>query len=245
MTYILRTVAADMKSRGGFIWPESGPVSCPDWDATPECGNGLHGFLWGEGNGSLANWSDDAKWLVVKVDKYVDLKGKVKFPRGEVVFCGTRKGATDEIIRLGAKGAVIGAIATAGDYGTATTGYEGTATAGHYGTATVGDEGTATAGDGGTATAGDGGTATAGYRGTATAGDWGTATAGYGGTATVGYRGTATAGYRGTATAGNYGTIIIKYWDGARYRLCVGYVGGDGIEPNRAYKVVSGKLVAA
>ena len=48
-----------------------------------------------------------------------------------------------------------------------------------------------------------------------------------------------------TATAGNSGTIIVKWRDGARDRFAVGYVGEDGIEANKPYKVVGGKLVAA
>ena len=87
---VLRTCAADMTSYGGFRWPESGPVSCPDWKPKPVCGNGLHGFLWGEGDGSLISWDADSRWLVVEVDPttVVELKGKVKFPTGVVVFCG-------------------------------------------------------------------------------------------------------------------------------------------------------------
>jgi len=100
----------------------------------------------------------------------------------------------------------------------------------------------ATAGEGGTATAGDRGTATAGYRGTATAGDYGTATAGDRGTATAGYRGTATAGEGGTATAGEGGEVHIRHYDGRRYRIAVGYVGEDGIDPGTAYVVTEGKL---
>jgi len=223
---ILRTCAADMTAHGGFTWPESGPVEAPDWNPEPECGGGLHGFLWGEGDGNLADWSESVKWLIVRVlaaDVVAIDACKVKFPRGEVVFVGDRLAATNYLIAHGAAGrAVIGAIvaagddgtatvgdhgtATAGNRGTATAGYRGTATAGYDGTATVGYRGIATAGYDGTATVGDGGTATAGYRGTATADDGGTATAGDGGTATAGDRGTATAGDRGTATAGDRGT---------------------------------------
>lgn len=150
--YVMRCVRADMSSSHGFVWPESGPVECRDWDPTPECGHGLHGWLWGEGDlgasGSL--WeSDDAKWLVVRVTKsdVVEIGGKVKFPRGEVVFCGGRTEAAARICDLGAVGAV--------HFSTATAGTRGTATAGHAGTATAGDGGTATAGDAGTATAGE------------------------------------------------------------------------------------------
>ena len=169
--YILRTCNADMSSRNGFIWPREGAVECPDWKATKECGNGLHGALWGEGDGSLLDWSDGAVWVVAGVDEWIDLDGKVKFPRADVVFSGSRGDAVAMLVSLGATGAIIGGTATAGDYGTATAGDGGTATAGYRGTATAGDDGTATAG----------------YRGTATAGDYGTATAGDGGTLCLSY----------------------------------------------------------
>ncbi len=85
---VLRTCDKNLQSHGGFQWPESGPVKCDDWSATPACGNGLHGLLWGEGDGSLLNWSDDAKWLVVEIEArlIVDLDRKVKFPHGNVVL---------------------------------------------------------------------------------------------------------------------------------------------------------------
>lgn len=166
---ILKTVDRHMKAFRGFVWPESGPVSCPDWDPRPVCGGGLHGLPWGEGDGSLLNWSADARWLVFEADDSTSVvfDGKCKVPSATVVYCGDRLGAAQYIAQHGGAGrAIVGGTATAGLYGTAT--------AGMYGTATAGDDGTATAGDGGTATAGDGGTATAGLRGTATAGDDGT-----------------------------------------------------------------------
>ena len=169
--YVLRTCGADMSSYGGFIWPNSGPVAAPDWRADDRCGGGLHGFLWGEGNGELASWESDALWLVVRITSpgYVDLDGKVKFEAGEVVFCGDRAAAVADIAARGAIGAIVGGLITRGDNDVAQAGYRGTATAG----------------EGGTATAGYRGTATAGYRGTATAGYRGTATAGEGGTLVI------------------------------------------------------------
>ena len=189
-TYMLRTCRADMTSHGGFVWPRSGPVEAPDWSPKPYCGEGLHGLLMGQGDGVLLDWSPDAVWLVVEVDpsEVVGLRGKVKVPRGIVVFAGDRFAATEDIINRGANRAeVVGGTATAGNYGTAT--------------------------------AGDGGTATAGNYGTATAGNYGTATAGYG------------------------GTVVVKYHDGLRYRLAVGYVGENGIKPNTPYCVIGGNLV--
>ena len=160
---ILRTCNSDMTSYNNFKWPESGLVSAPDWEPKPECGNGLHGLLWGEGDGSFLNWREDAKWLVVEIEEYVDLQGKVKFPSGNVIHVGNQKTATKYIAENGGAGkAIVGYNATAGDRGTATAGYKGTATAGFCGTATAGFCGTATAGHDGTATAGDDGTATAG-----------------------------------------------------------------------------------
>ncbi|SPA25907.1 S-antigen family protein (fragment) [Cupriavidus taiwanensis] len=227
---VLRVCAPDMTSRGGFKWPEvGGQVSAPDWEATSECGAGLHGWLYGQGDHSCVSYwqQDDAKWLVLEVPsaEIIMLGGKCKFPRATVRFVGTKSEAADYLLAHEPRAADVGVIglvrlvgdqqstlvgalgtATAGEGGTATAGNYGTATAGEGGTATAGYRGTATAGNYGTATAGEGGTATAGYRGTATAGNYGTATAGNYGTATAGEGGTATAGYRGTATAGNYGT---------------------------------------
>ena len=153
---VLRTCFANMTSHGGFRWPESGPVAAPDWSPVAECGRGLHGLLWGEGDGSLLDWSDDARWLVVEVPagSTVDLAGKVKFPRGEVVFCGDRLGATS-MIAARRPGAIVG----------------------------------------------------------------------------------------GTATAGYEGTLSLRWWDGARYRIAVFYVGEDGIEPGQPYRCEQGKAV--
>jgi len=214
-----------MTSYGGaFTWPASGLVEAPDWNPIPECGGGLHGFLNGCGNGALADWNESAKWLVVAVDSeaIVDLKGKVKFPKGEVVFCGAREEAIAKLEELAPETKhmpVIGAIriagdrgnANAGDYGTAIAGHKSTATAGYRGKTMAGDNGTATAGNYGKATAGDGGTANAGDGGKAMAGDGGTANAGDGGKATAGYGGAANAGDYGKATAGNNGTATAGY----------------------------------
>ena len=201
---VLRTCAANMVSRGNhpdFKWPTTGLVECPDWSPEPKCGHGLHGMLWGEGDGNMLSWATDAKWLVVLVLKsemvelFTENTGKVKFPRGEVVFCGAREDATKYLAERAPGRAIIGGQIAAGD--------EGTATAGTRGTATAGDEGTATAG----------------------------------------YEGTATAGTRGTATAGDAGIIVLRWYDGKRFRIATFYVGEDGIEPGVKYRCENGKAV--
>ena len=224
----LRTVDNDRKSYNNFQWPPIGETAiAPDWDGgKAECRGGLHFLPWGEGDGGLLNWSPDAIWQVVDDQDAPDkvlFNRKAKAQRLTVVFEGNQKGATDYLLAHGAAGkAVVGATVMVGDNQIAVAGYGGKAIAGH------------------------GGTATAGNYSTATAGNYGTATAGYRGTATAGYRGTATAGYGGKATAGDRGTLIIKHWDGDRYRIVVGYVGEDGILQDVAYKLdVDGKFVKA
>ena len=140
---VLKSLPASMKAYGGFQWPESGAVFAPDWKPTEECGNGLHGWLWGAGDAGLRCMDDDAKWLVLSVPSdFVDLGQKVKFPSCEIKYLGDRETAVAIIQHYAPGGtpAMFG-TATAGDEGTATAGDEGTATAGYRGTATAGDEG--------------------------------------------------------------------------------------------------------
>ena len=253
MALILRVCNKDGSSHNGFKWPmEVGAVvKAPDWRDNKECGNGLHGWLYGQGDhGCTDYWSrEGAQWLVVEAETMLDLGGKVKFPECVIRFVGDKKSATDYLWENELRSrdvAVIGAQRSdMRDGAMVMVGALGTATAGDRGTATAGDSGTATAGDSGTATAGYRGTATAGDSGTATAGDSGTATAGDRGTATAGYRGTATAGDRGTATAGDSGVIAIEYYDGHQYYRKIGAIGENGLKANVAYRVENGEFVEA
>ena len=85
---ILRTCNADMTSHGGFVWPTSGPVKAPDWNPKAECGNGLHGWLWGSGDWRLQIGGRDRKWIVFEAasSDVIQLDGKVKVPEGDVLF---------------------------------------------------------------------------------------------------------------------------------------------------------------
>ena len=139
---ILRTCKADRTSRNGFQWPEMGYVEAPDWNPSAQCGNGLHGWLRGEGDGSLV-YDGERLGQVVEtyLDHIVDLDGKVKFPFGWVVFTGDLHEAARIVSTKYPMAKVCFGTATAGYRGTATAGYRGTATAGYYGTATAGDGG--------------------------------------------------------------------------------------------------------
>jgi hypothetical protein len=98
---VLRVCGAHGESHGAFRWPlEVGAtVRAPDWRSTHECGNGLHGWLYGQGDYACTDrWRvKDAKWLVVEVDSdsIIELGGKVKFPACLVRFVGDAKSATD------------------------------------------------------------------------------------------------------------------------------------------------------
>ena len=208
----LRTNAQNLRSHGGFQWPESGKVNAPDWSPAAECGNGLHFLKWGDGDANLLHspYDQKTKWLVISTPEKgaVDLNGKSKCEECEVVYCGEKQGAIDLLVAHAPAGTKIA-----------------------YSTATAGTRGTATAGDGGTATAGDEGTATAGVEVMTPAAACGTAGCDEGGAAT--------AGYGGTATAGDEGVITIAYYDNAKgkYRRLIGHVGDGGLKPNVAYRI--------
>ena len=131
----LRTCNPDMTSHGGFEWPKTGRVKCADWSKEAVCGKGLHGLLWGEGDGSLLG-KPNYPHLVVEIDESdkVDLQGKVKFPSCIVVHCGDAKSATDFIREHGGRGrSIVRGTSTSGDRGTSTSGDMGTSKTGSVG----------------------------------------------------------------------------------------------------------------
>lgn len=244
---VLRCCNPNMTSHGGFEWPKSGPVSCPDWDPKPECGNGLHGWLWGEGCISQGVYPgsdlDSLAWLLVEVEaaEVVDLQGKVKFPRGDVVYCGDRRAAAEHLARLrGADRPILffdrtgGDVSTvvvadggtarsgtrgnsvAGDYGTARSGMFGRSTAGEDATAVSGFRGTSSSGYSGTSVSGRDGSSVSGARGRSAAGDCGTAVSGRRGSSVCGNSGAAFSGDFGSSQAGNYGTAVVGLGGRAR-----------------------------
>jgi hypothetical protein len=245
---IIRSCKPDMTSHNGFVWPQSGPVECSDWRPTKECGNGLHGLLWGQGDWSLCSSDPFDTWLVVEVlrDAVIALGGKVKFPRGNVIHCGTLATAliylsTHELFRKTQCGSNVASgnsskAASSGDSSTAASSgdYSTAASSGYYSTAaSSGDYSTA-------ASSGD-------YSKAASSGDYSkAASSGYSSKAVqAGKCGIAAAiGDAGMAKAGETGAIVACYWDGSRYRVCVGYVGEDGIKADTWYKAdpATGKL---
>ena len=159
---VLRCCRSDFTSRNGFVWPSEvgAVVVAPDWEPTEECGNGLHGWLYGHGDiACVTYWEEaDSKWLVLEVDDVIELNGKCKFERAVVRFAGGKSDAAAFLLEnepQAESGKVIGLALSVGDKESVLIGALGTATVGDGGTATVGYKGTATVGDYGTATGGE------------------------------------------------------------------------------------------
>jgi hypothetical protein len=226
VTYMLRTCDKDMRAYNGFVWPENGPVSAPDWNPEPVCGGGLHGLLMGIGDISHLSRDSNAKWFVVAVDSgsVVDLDGKVKVPSGNVVYCGDRDGAVSFLVqnggdvtkipfthqRCGDRSTLTGgydSTLTGGNGSTLTGGNYSTLAGGNGSTLTGGNRSTLTGGNGSTLTGGNRSTLTGGNDSTLTSGDYSTLIGGYRSTLTGGNRSTLTGGHRSTLTGGNDSTL--------------------------------------
>jgi len=184
----------------------------------------------------------DALWQVVEVEKesIVELDGKVKFPRGTVVYSGARQGALQMVLRSKQRLAEIRAIAECGDGGSvatttrlahaSTAGYSAhSSTAGYYAhSSTAGNSAhSSTAGNyAHSSTAGN-------YAHSSTAGD--SAHSSTAGKNSI----SAALGLNSRVRAGEKGAIVAAWWDenGERVRVLTGHVGEDGIKPNTWYEV--------
>ena len=159
---VLRSCKPDLVSYNGFKWPENGPVECPDWDNKPKCGHGLHGLLWGQGDQLIVGDILTDKWLVVEVlaKDVVKIGGgqKVKFPKGNVIFCGDYLTAEmmickklQELPKTNSGKSVSGDCgkSVSGDYGKSVSGDCGKSVSGYYGKSVSGNCGSAKAGENG------------------------------------------------------------------------------------------------
>jgi len=208
-TYVLRTCDRNMKSHGGFQWPDSGEVSAPDWKANNECGNGLHGWLLGNGDWSLRSQDHQAWWLVVEVEasEVIELNGKVKFPRGNVI--GKYKNWPEALAFIDGRVGVVPESYASGNSGHASA---------------SGNSGHASA-------SGNSGHASA-------SGNYGHASAsGYSGHASAsGDSGCSFTGFGGKAKSTGTGSFAICWHDGKRARITVGVPGENGIKPDTWYR---------
>ena len=99
---IVKCVAADGSSHGGFKWPlQVGATVEPEsWNPAPTCGEGLHGWPWGLsiGDGKDPDWQ--GKWLVfgAKREDVVSLGGKCKARAGVIRYVGNWWAATGFVL---------------------------------------------------------------------------------------------------------------------------------------------------
>ncbi len=155
---VLRVCGDKGQAHGGFVWPLTvgTTVSAPDWEKNKQCGNGLHGWLYGQGELATDYWRESsAKWLVVEVDleDVVMLGSKCKFPSCIVRFVGDSKSATDflwehegrsrpcAVVAAHRADMTAGAAVQVGPLGHASSGTRGTSTSGYGGTSTSGEGG--------------------------------------------------------------------------------------------------------
>ena len=141
--YLLRSCRSDFRAHGGYLWPSVVGAEChPErWDPSPVCGDGLHGFVNGEGGAGLADWSDAAQWIVFSapINQVVALgpsKSKAAVARIEHVGVGDtgadrRRSCLAFLARIGRLGpAAMGVQRQGGDGSTLTGGARSTLTGG-------------------------------------------------------------------------------------------------------------------
>ncbi len=264
---VIRTCAADMTAHSNFKWPESGLVECPDWSPRAACGNGLHGLMDGFGDWSLTSSAIDAKWLLVEVARAecVELDGKVKFPRGNVIFAGSMADAmtkmSDHQIKLllaAAKGpSTAETVSDEDDSRLAASGYASSLAASGYDSrlaasgyasrlAASGNASrlAASGNDSRLAASGnDSRLAASGNDSSLAASGNDSSLAASGNASRLAASGknsvVAGAGYRCRGSAGEGGVIALTWWDekAERPRVSVAYVGENGIKPNTFYSL--------
>ena len=227
---VLRTCRKGLTSRDGFQWAGVGGVTtAPDWNTKENCGNGLHGWLFGAGDHSCSDYLDaEAVWMVLEVvtADIVMLGGKCKFPSAKTVFVGDRNGASEYLLANEPRSAnveIIGRIAEVGDKQSLIGGALSVLTGGNRSTLTGGYLSTLTGGYRSTLTGGYRSTLTGGCRSTLTGGDWSTLTG----------------GDWSTLTGGEGSELRIRYWDmkADRHRTAIAYTGEDGIEAGKPYQL--------
>jgi hypothetical protein len=259
--YMLRTCRVEedgtLRSSGGFEWPRNGYVAAADWDPDPASWGGLHGLLWGEGDGRLLRSGGDAAWLVVAIDtkQVVNLWGHVKAPWGYVVHCGDRYSATQWLVDHGAdEREVVGTTLTGRDHAVLVGGDYSTLFGGDYATLTGGACSVLAGGDYSRLSAWHGSTLTGGDHAVLVGGDNSTLTGGSGSALTgrdyctlVGGDGsTLTGGEESILTGGEGSQLRFEYYDLVRDRIAVAYVGEDGVAPGVAYRCnMHGEIVRA
>ncbi len=262
---VMKVVGPDMRSYGGFLWPESGYVEAPDWQPQPSCGKGLHGWLNGQGDYPCQDFSSDceAKWLILEVDNFIALIGKVKFQSCKVVHCGTRQSATDYLVQAGVTGPIIGvtlsggdnstvsggdystvsgwdnSTVSGGDYSTVSGWYNSTVSGGDYSTVSGWDYSTVSGWDYSTVSGWDYSTVSGGDNSTVSGGDYSTVSGGHNSIVSGGDYSTVSGGHNSIVSGRSGSVLILRDLDRS---LKIATVGENGILPDTPYTLKDGKF---
>ena len=211
--YILKVLPANLISYNNFQWPSEigAVVTAPDWKRTKECGNGLHGWLNGQGDYNVCNYFESTtKWLVLSTTtKIINLDGKVKFKTCVIEFIGDQKGASDFLAANSTEfsGPVIGKFITSTSKLEAIGGYRSILSGGDYSTLTGGHSSKLTGGDFSKLTGDSYSTLIGGVRSTLTGGDYSKLTGGNQSTLNGGNHSKLTGGHYSKLTGGVGATL--------------------------------------
>ena len=206
--YVLKVVRSDLTTRDGFKWGGVGETTVAlDWDPTPECGSGLHGWLNGVGDircQSISE-SDDALWLALEVEgEVVDLGGKVKFEKAKTLYVGTMSEAATVVADLaGEQGPVIGITRSGGDGSTILGGYSSKVSGGSDSVVSGGEGSTVSGGEGSTVSGGDRSMVSGGSHSPASGRSHSTVSGGHWSTVSGGDRSTVSGGDESTVSGGD------------------------------------------
>ena len=251
---VLRTVSETGAAYGGYQWPLTVGeyAEASDWEDNSDCGHGLHGLPWGEGDSAYCSQDPRAKWLLVAVNTMEgyrhgegDMTDKCKFRRGRIAFVGAREDCAAILSRLAPVGIRINyatvsggyrATVSGGDGATVSGGYEATVSGGGRATVSGGNWSTVSGGNWSTVSGGDGATVSGGDGATVTGGDGATVTGGDGATVTGGDGATVSGGYGATVSGGDGATVLCG--DGGYQRS-----GRDSIQVTRWIEKSGPKLI--
>lgn len=231
-------------------------VEDPYWKPTKECGNGLHGFLYGEGSGGLAHWNSNDLWYVLSVDEdQIIILGedKIKFKKGYIVFIGNRKDATDYIYSRTKNKKIIGGVRASfkikensySGYRGISYSEEGNSISKSHGISItkIGKSTSEACGisitERGLAKSGDYGISIADDSGESNSGSYGISIVKESGSASSGRHGVSFGEYWAKVKSGIYGNLICKFYDKniKTYRFATAFVDGVKIKSDTWYKV--------
>ena len=123
-----------------------------------------------------------------------------------------------------------------GAYSRVSGGYRSTVSGGDGSRVSGGRRSHVSGGHGSTVSGGYGSHVSGGAYSRVSGGDYSHVSGGYGSRVSGGYRSHVSGGDGSHVSGGDGSTLHLRYWDGARDRTAVAYVGEDGIEPDTFYK---------